>query len=112
MNNDQTNKNEGAQRTGKIHSTHSPLETFDQVTREREMMELEKKQNEAMSTSKSSDNDGRNSWHHPGSEKEANSAVQFDRDIQQSRRMSDSDRQKASGTGRSGSWSVNQPYIE
>ncbi|KAF9178617.1 hypothetical protein BGZ51_007615 [Haplosporangium sp. Z 767] len=46
---------------------------------------------------------------------EASSGVQLDRDVQQSRRIADESKQKASGSARTGSWSGNQnelPYVE
>ncbi|KAF9203660.1 hypothetical protein BGZ49_006178 [Haplosporangium sp. Z 27] len=107
-------KNEHGHPSGKVHSTHSSLETFDQATREQASGEAAYNNSQTNSTTKSfSDNkENKDQWHHPGNEKEANSAVQLDRDMHQSRRMSDSDRQKASGTSRSGSWSTGQPYVE
>ncbi|KAG0380294.1 hypothetical protein BGX24_009205 [Mortierella sp. AD032] len=102
------------------HSTHSYCETFDQATRD---MQQESKAalradgGETMSTG--SHLGGRSKENNQIDEseqalREANSAVQLDRDMQQSRRGTDDVKQSGS-TGRDGSWSTNPhelPYIE
>ncbi|KAG0355450.1 hypothetical protein BGZ54_001147 [Gamsiella multidivaricata] len=105
----QQQQQQGSQPTT-VHSTHSSLETFDQATREQQAsqqstddLNLDDKTLSSKDAKQGIDLE------------QANSAVQLDRDMQQSRRMSDADRQKASGNARSGSWSGNQselPYIE
>ncbi|KAF9370845.1 hypothetical protein BGX21_005378 [Mortierella sp. AD011] len=130
MNNTQSNKNDTPHRPGStIHSTHACLETFDQATREQREHEIaQEKMNSATSSTNTttttattsaanassllSDSGNTDVWRHPESEKEANTAVQLDRDLRQSRRMSDSDRQKASGNTRSASWTTGLPYVE
>ncbi|KAG0005813.1 hypothetical protein BGZ80_001691 [Entomortierella chlamydospora] len=128
MSNTQSNKSDTPHRPGStIHSTHACLETFDQATREQREHEIaQEKMNSAMSSTNTtntttsatnassllSNSGDPDVWHHPGSEKEANTAVQLDRDLRQSRRMSDSDRQKASGNTRSASWTTGLPYVE
>ncbi|KAF9895693.1 hypothetical protein BX616_009042, partial [Lobosporangium transversale] len=73
-----------------VHSTHSHLETFDQATRE---------QNNNTATS-NNNNKNENSLNQTlrrsssSSEQNINSALQLDRDLQQSRRVADDDRQK------------------
>ncbi|KAG0278692.1 hypothetical protein BGZ95_003372 [Linnemannia exigua] len=102
------------------HSTHSYCETFDQATRD---IQQESKSasgavgGETMSTG--SHHGGRAKENNQIDEseqalREANSAVQLDRDMKQSRRGSDDVKQSGS-IGRDGSWSTNPhelPYIE
>ncbi|CAO3570493.1 unnamed protein product [Mortierella alpina] len=98
-----------------VHSTHSYLETFDQATRD----QLQEQQSKSTSLL---DNDHPLANKHSASAvdselgfQEANSGVQLDRDVQRSRRVADESKQKASGSGREGSWSGNQsklPYVE
>ncbi|KAF9437512.1 hypothetical protein BGZ76_000445 [Entomortierella beljakovae] len=103
-----SSENKPGHRLGVVHSTHAHLETFDQVTRE-QGISLDIKGDSNSNTTSSSKSVP---WHHPSSEKEANSAVQLDRDMHESRRMSDSDRQKATGNSRSSSYSNNMSYVE
>ncbi|KAF9576598.1 hypothetical protein EC968_006945 [Mortierella alpina] len=98
-----------------VHSTHSYLETFDQATRD----QLQEQQNKSSSLlDKDQSPANKQSASAVDSElgyQEANSGVQLDRDVQRSRRVADESKQKASGSGREGSWSGNQsklPYVE
>ncbi|KAF9906008.1 hypothetical protein EC991_001090 [Linnemannia zychae] len=101
------------------HSTHSYCETFDQATRD---IQQESKSasasagGETMATGNRQNSRGKENNQIDESEqalREANSAVQFDRDVQQSRRGTDGAKQGSSG--RDGSWAINPnelPYIE
>ncbi|KAF9949788.1 hypothetical protein BGZ70_001632 [Mortierella alpina] len=98
-----------------VHSTHSYLETFDQATRD-QLQEQESKASSLLDQDHPLAN--KQSASAVDSElgfQEANSGVQLDRDVQRSRRVADESKQKASGSGREGSWSGNQgklPYVE
>ncbi|KAF9958613.1 hypothetical protein BGZ72_000111 [Mortierella alpina] len=98
-----------------VHSTHSYLETFDQATRD----QLQEQQNKSSSLDKDEPLANKQAASAVDSElgfQEANSGVQLDRDVQRSRRVADESKQKASGSGREGSWSSNSqsklPYVE
>ncbi|KAF9099079.1 hypothetical protein BGX23_004050 [Mortierella sp. AD031] len=104
------------------HSTHAFCETFDQATRD---LEQESKAN-SKKTMAAGTGTGYHGHSHSSSRensqiedpeqalREANSAVQLDRDVQQSRRGTDDAKQKGAGV-RDGSWSNNPnelPYVE
>ncbi|KAG0318148.1 hypothetical protein BGZ99_005839 [Dissophora globulifera] len=96
---DSTHQNK-ASKPAVVHSTHSFLETFDQATREQQQQETGSSgdiNNYAFSTHHPSTDNRKSSSRRGSLEAEANSAVQLDRDMHQSRRMADEDRQKASG---------------
>ncbi|KAF9426399.1 hypothetical protein BGZ94_006578 [Podila epigama] len=95
--------NSSSSRPTVVHSTHSYCETFDQATRDAQLEQGNNTHhnasgNETMATGTTESNNHRqyNSNH-----LEANSAVQLDRDVQQSRKTADENRQKASGGERS-----------
>ncbi|KAF9333301.1 hypothetical protein BG006_003808 [Podila minutissima] len=96
-----------SQRAGLVHSTRSHLETFDQATRDYHLAQetsspssSQQLSNETMAEGKGQSTllAGVNS---EGALREANSAVQLDRDVQHSRKIADENRQKASGHARS-----------
>ncbi|KAF8986867.1 hypothetical protein CPC16_009033 [Podila verticillata] len=102
QNKNQHTSSSPSHRPGLVHSTHSHLETFDQATRD---SQLEQESLSSSSAQFSSETmaaptlqDGVNS---EGTLREANSAVQLDRDVQHSRKIADENRQKASGNARS-----------
>ncbi|KAF9548035.1 hypothetical protein EC957_007318 [Mortierella hygrophila] len=101
------------------HSTHAFCETFDQATRD---IQQESKSNSAgagtgevmaASTGGHRRHSGAAKEENEESLREANSAVQLDRDVQKSRRGTDDAKQGSSS--RDGSWVTNPnelPYIE
>lgn len=94
QNKNQHTSSSSSHHPGLVHSTHSHLETFDQATRE---SQLEQESSSSSSQSLSETmvaptlQDGANS---EGALREANSAVQLDRDVQHSRKIADENRQK------------------
>ncbi|KAG0282384.1 hypothetical protein BGZ96_000536 [Linnemannia gamsii] len=100
---------------GTAHSTHAHCETFDQATRDlQQLSQSGAGSGDAMASSMGGHH-GRSSGAKENEEslREANSAVQLDRDVQQSRRGTDDSKQGSSG--RDGSWATNPqelPYIE
>ncbi|KAF8930254.1 hypothetical protein BGZ58_008358 [Dissophora ornata] len=80
-----------------VHSTHSHLETFDQATREQQQQQdqaIEGDSNNYAFSMRPSKNKEQSSGRENALEAEVNSGLQLDRDVQQSRRMADEDRQK------------------
>ncbi|KAG0313363.1 hypothetical protein BGZ97_010251 [Linnemannia gamsii] len=102
------------------HSTHAFCETFDQATRDLQQQSRSASSGadskEAMAGSMGGHRHGRSTGAKEENEdslREANSAVQLDRDTQQSRRGTDDAKQGSSG--RDGSWATKPqelPYIE
>ncbi|KAG0250210.1 hypothetical protein BG011_008576 [Mortierella polycephala] len=81
----QKTQQQDGSRPAMIHSTRSHFETFDQATRDQQLEQQSK--DEAMMLS--ADNPDQ-------ALQEASSGVQLDRDVQQSRRIADESKQKAS----------------
>ncbi|KAG0089671.1 hypothetical protein BGZ93_008994 [Podila epicladia] len=107
QNKNQPSSSSSAYRQGLVHSTRSNLETFDQATRDAQLAQessspssSQQFSNEAMAAGNRQPTllAGANS---ESTLREANSAVQLDRDVQHSRKIADENRQKASGHARS-----------
>ncbi|KAF9297793.1 hypothetical protein BGZ74_009660 [Mortierella antarctica] len=109
--NSHQNKNihpSSSQRPGVVHSTRSHLETFDQATRDYQLAQdtsspssSQQFSNETMASAGKDQPTLLAGANSEGTLREANSAVQLDRDVQHSRKIADENRQKASGHARS-----------
>ncbi|KAG0235715.1 hypothetical protein BGX31_004188 [Mortierella sp. GBA43] len=116
MDNSTENRSQQQQpRHAVVHSTHSNLETFDQATRDQQLSFKQQHGADSDSSGSSSVPSSPVNGRRPSELEQINSAVQLDRDVQNSRRIADENRQKASGNTRSGSWTGNPselPYVE
>ncbi|GJJ71219.1 hypothetical protein EMPS_03569 [Entomortierella parvispora] len=116
MNSNHKNKSPSKQdsRPVMVHSTHSNMETFDQVTREQEAG-IRSSNVETMATTQSTtgSSSSRRQQDQQRQLQEANTGIQLDRDVQQSRRIVN-DASKPQGDSRS--WKGDNPnelpYVE
>ncbi|KAF9156454.1 hypothetical protein BG015_005178 [Linnemannia schmuckeri] len=113
----QENKPDRVHTHNTAHSTHAFCETFDQATRDMQQNSNSASSKDSTETMAASTGHRRHSSaakeENEESLREANSAVQFHRDVQKSRRSTD-DAKQGSST-RDGSWLTNPnelPYIE
>ncbi|KAG0053767.1 hypothetical protein BGZ83_000479 [Gryganskiella cystojenkinii] len=121
MNSSHQNKNDRSQqesRPAMVHSTHANMETFDQATRDQETAANSGARSSSSTTDMStlSGSSHKNQLQDQKRQlQKANSGVQLDRDVQQSRSAA-SDSAKPASAGRSTSWKENDateyPYIE
>ncbi|KAG0337339.1 hypothetical protein BG000_005523 [Podila horticola] len=93
-------------RPGLVHSTHSYLETFDQATRDAQLEQESSSSSASQQFSSETMAGNRQPTMQAGANsegtlREANTAVQLDRDVKHSRKIADENRQKASGNARS-----------
>ncbi|KAG0344520.1 hypothetical protein BG004_004386 [Podila humilis] len=103
-------------RPGIVHSTRSNFETFDQATKDSQLLRQQQQQQEqeTAGSMSSSTTHGRDQQQQQRQRSDSSSAVQLDRDVQHSRKAADENRQKASGNARPSNVErmETQPYVE